>query len=605
MNAIALVMPPSADLLDALLALKHALCDCEHGAKTQQIESFRALHGMSKQTVWRLLKNYAGYRSERKQRSDAGTSKVSDEVLTFVAASKGMGMRQDGRATKPTCVAMNIADANGLDVPVGSSQMNRLLRTRKLDTRTQANARNHIKMRAEHPNHVHQIDPSLCLIFYMGKSQRMMSEAEFNKNKPVALEKVRLKVWRYTRYDLASASIDVRYYEACGETQANLFEFLNWTWAQQAHRLSHGIPKFLLWDKGSANLGTGIVRLLDALNVRHETHAAHHPWAKGGVEKGNHIVETHFESRLREEPVETIAELNAASERWVRDYNANKIKHVDARVHRDDGIAHVRDDLWQLILRYPGALVRMPERKVCSWFLTGREETRQIRDNYISFVHPEIGKSRKYALGQWAEWYSQGDKVKVSPRLLAEGRIRVEIARLGAEPLLIEVDPEREFTAFGNLASATLIGHAYARVPETVAERQAEQIAAATYGADVSADQAREKLTRNVRPFQHRNEGKGIVAHSHLGVEDLPARVLPKASELDLRAEKTELERWNHAHMASWLRARMGSDWEPGITAELVRRWPDGATEEEMEQIYDDLSAGRTVDGRARLRSVG
>jgi transposase InsO family protein len=594
---------PSAEMVACLLALKNNLEAAAHGESGRLVGEFAALHGCSKQTVWRWLALHAGYRSGRKQRSDTGTTRVDTKTLHYIAAFKGVSVRADGRATKPTAVAMNIADTNGLQVNVSASQMNRLLRARKLDVKTQANARNHGRLRAECPNAVHEIDPSLCLLYYMGNRQMMMTEAEFNKNKPAAMEKVKLKVWRYTRYDRASASIDVKYYEAAGENQASLFDFLLHTWGEQPQRLSHGVPKRLLWDKGSANTSSGIVKLLDALGVAHETHATHHAWVKGGVEKANHIVEMHFESRLREEPVHSVEELNAAAGRWVRDYNANQIKHVDCRVRRHDGERHVRDDLWQLILRYPGALVKMPERKVCAWYLTGRETTRNVRDNLISFVHPEIGKSRVYDLTQWAEFYSQNDKVKVMPLLLAEGVVRVEIARLGQEPLLVEVAPERDFNEFGDMMSAVQIGEEYRAAKLTVAERAARDIAHTAYG-DVTLDEAEALLRKNVRPFQDFNGGQGIVSHSHLGQGELPERLLPKAKELELRAAETEQKRWSHARMAGWLRDRMQADWDPAITAELQKRWPEGATETEMELILADLQAGRSVDGRARLKAV-
>lgn len=133
------------------------------------------------------------------------------------------------------------------------------------------------------------------------------------------MEKVKLKVWRYVRYDHASGAIDVRYFEAAGENQHSLFEFLQHTWGKHEQRLSHGVPEILLWDKGSANAtSTGVKRLLDALGVQHETHAAHHAWVKGGVESGNWIVERHFEavsrmSRLPASSNSTPARLNGCA----------------------------------------------------------------------------------------------------------------------------------------------------------------------------------------------------------------------------------------------------------------------------------------------------
>lgn len=600
---------PNAEMLELLLALRRQVEAAAHGQSGKLISDFAALHGRSQQTVWRWLAAFAGYQSERKKRADAGTSRLPEASLVFIAASKHLSVRANGKVTKPTGVAMNIADANGLTVNVGASQVNRILRQRKLDTPSQAAARNHIQLRSLYPNHVHEIDPSLCLIYYVGNKQLMMTEAEFNKNKPAAMEKVKLKVWRYVRYDHASGSLDVRYFEAAGENQRSLFEFLLWTWGEQPQRLSHGVPQQLLWDKGSANTSAAIVRLLDALGVKHQTHATHHAWVKGGVENGNRIVEMHFESRLRDQPVNSVEELNASAELWVRDYNANAIKHVDSRVQRHSGEKRVRDELWQLILRTPDKLIKLPERKVCAWFLTGTDSTRQIRDNLITYVHPEIGRSRTYDLAQWASCYSQKDKVKVSPLLLADGAIRVEIEQFGKEALVVQVNPVTDFDDFGRITDSAVIGENYHSAKHTIAEQAGKQIAQAAYG-DVNRDEAEALLRKNVRPFQHFNNGKGVIAHSHLGQGDLPTRLLPTAQAIDTpdmaaaRESRLELPRKNITQMALWLRGQLGDDYRPTMLADLQKRFPDGATEPELEQVLDDLRAGRTAGGRAKLQAV-
>ncbi|HEY8037972.1 MAG TPA: hypothetical protein VIF37_20555 [Methylobacter sp.] len=600
---------PNAEMMELLLILRRQLETAAHGQGGPLIDAFAELYGRSKQTVWRWLGTFAGYQTGRKKRTDAGTTKLPEPSLVFIAASKNLSVRANGKATKPTGVAMNIADANGLEINVGASQINRILRSRRMDTKSQANARNHTQLRSLYPNHVHQIDPSLCLIYYVGKRQMMMTEAEFNKNKPAAIEKVKLKVWRYVRYDHASGSLDVRYFEAAGENQRSLFEFLLWTWGEQLQRVSFGIPELLLWDKGSANTSAGIKRLLDALGVRHETHATHHAWVKGGVENGNRIVEMHFESRLRDQPVNCIEELNTSAELWVRDYNANAIKHVDSRVQRDSGEKLVRDELWQMILRTPDALIKLPERKVCSWFLTGTETTRTVRNGLITYVHPELGGSRTYDLSQWAEFYSQKDKVKVSPLLLADGEIRVEIEQLGKEPLVVQIGPVKDFDAFGRMMSGTVIGDEYKSAKHTVAEQAAKDIAKAAYG-DVNLAEAEEMLRKNVRPFQQFNDGKGVVAHSHLGQGELPQRLLPAAKELDTpdiaaaMDTKLEFERNSFTKTAILLQRALGDDWNATMLADLRERFPNGATDPELEQVLADLRAGRSVGGKARLQAV-
>lgn len=535
-------LPP--DLVQKLFTLRDTHAQAGRGHKQPLLQDFAQANNVSTQLVYRWLKAHAGYCPERKRRCDAGTTSLPDSTLNFLASSINESVRNTGVSTKPLCVAMNIAEQNGMVVNVSASRVGTLVRAKRLDVKTQANARNHQRQRSLHPNHVHQIDPSLCLIYYMGGAQRIMREQEFNRNKPCAIDKVKLKVWRYVRYDHASGCLDVRYFEAAGENQHSLFEFLVHTWGRSTTRLSHGVPKMLLWDKGSANTSAGIKRLLDALGVHHETHATHHAWVKGGVESGNWIVERHFESRLRDEPVTTIAQLNASAANWVRDYNANVMAHIDSRIQRDDGKQHVRDDLWNLIAHTPELLIEMPARDVCAYFMRGKEETRQVKDGHITFVHPQTKKSELYNLQQWAREFANGQKVHVSPMLLGDCVLRIELERYGQEPLHIEVSPERDFDAYGRPMSAVVMGEERRSAPHTAAQEAAKLIAQTAYGQGTSLDGADALRAKNVRPFAHFNDGKGIVAHSHLGQADIPARLLPVAQQVktvDLAAVRSQL----------------------------------------------------------------
>ena len=566
----------SPDMLQQLFALRDALADSPHGTQTEQVNAFAERIGKKANTVHRWLKDHAGRKTERKKRTDAGSTRMAAETLTTIAAMKREGVRGNGKKTMPTPVAMNVAYVNGMDVNLSKGRVNALLRAQRLDVASVAGARNTIQMRSECPNHVHQIDPSLCLIYYMGGKQHAMRAEEFYKNKLENYTKVVLKVWRYVRYDHASGSLDVRYFEAAGENQNSLFEFLLWTWGKQDSRLSHGIPKILLWDKGSANTSNAIKNLLDALGVDHQTHQAHHAWAKGGVEQGNNLVETHFESRLKIEPVESVAQLNASAEKWVRDHNANAIPHVECRIKRASGELLVRDDLWQLIMRTPGALVAMPERKVCGYFLHGAEQTRQVRNLRFSFVHPELGKSHQYDLTAWAEFLGNNVQVKVWPLLLKDGAVRVEIACIGGEPLLIEVPAVAVFDEYGRDINAQMIGE-FSRAAATADEAAERRLAQAAYGDDATRDSAEKSRAKQQRPFAHLNEGKGLVAHSHLGQADLPQRLIPAAMPLDTdqiaAARNTRIE-FPPLSLIEFSRS-MGGDWRKEFAAVVLQRYPD------------------------------
>jgi len=597
----------SPETIRAVLALRDRLEAAKQGESARLVGDFCTMQGVHPNTAYTWLRAH-GYRSGRKPRADAGSTRLSAETLDFIAAARRESVRGNGKLVLPLGVAMNIADASGLDVNVSAGRIATLLRERRLDVETMQNARNHITLRSLFPNHLHQIDPSLCLLFYLRGEQRMMREQEFNKNKLAAYTKVKLKVWRYVRYDHASGSIDVRYYEAEGENQVNLFEFLLYTWGKQPHRLSHGRAHKLLWDKGSSNTSFGIRNLLDALGVEHETHAPGHAWGKGGVEQGNNLVETHFESRLRFEPVESIEALNAVAELWVRDYNANRIAHVDARLVRASGEPMVRDDLWSLILRHPGALVELPDRKVCQYFLRGKEDTRQVRDLKISFVHPELGKSALYDLRPWAEHLGQKMPVRVSPLLLREGMVRISVERLGQEPLQIEVAPERDFDAFGRPLSAVVVGE-YARAKETADETAAKHLVAVAYGEPATLDQADEKRAKQAKPFAHLNDGRGAVAHSHLGQGELPTRLLPTAKPVNTpevqaaRGARIELAPLSLVEAAKRLKGRVGEAWTAESYRWLAQRHPNGVPEDALESIAEELT-GPTAEKKQPLRLV-
>lgn len=597
-----MVIPP--DLLQELYALRERIAAVPHGGATAMVHQFANLTGKHPATIYTWLRKHAGYQSERKRRADAGRTALPKEVLHFIAAAKREGIRGNGKATLPTAVAMNIAYSNGMEVNLSESRINALMRAHRLDYKAQVAARNHITMRSLHPNHLHQIDPSLCLIYYSPRhGQRIMRDEEFYKNKPASMDQVRLKVWRYVRYDHASSSVDVRYYEAEGENQRNLFEFLLYTWGQQPGRLSHGVPRMLLWDKGSANASFAIRNLLDALGVEHQTHAVGHAWAKGGVEQGNHLVEMHFESRLRFEPVESVEQLNAAAAAWVRDFNANAIEHVDCRVTRASGQPMVRDELWQLIMQHPGALVHLPPRHVCQWFMSGQALTRKVRDLAISFSHPELGRSARYDLRPWAEFLSNGQTLRVTPLLMQQGALRIEIERLGAEPLLVQVTPDREFDAYGRPLCAPVAGERYAKAKMTASERAAVTLCAAAWGDGTTVEGAEKKRAEQARPFGHLNDGKGIVAHSHLGKNDLPQRLVPHAVEVQTPQVQSLRSQAASVHImltvpqaVRCIKDRLGDAAPADLYAQIAAAFPAGNVPQAWADQWGEQVATGTYD---------
>ncbi|XLM22165.1 integrase, partial [Chromobacterium piscinae] len=330
------------------------------------------------QTVYRQLKQAVGWHSGRKPRADKGRTTVAEDALVMLGAVQREAIRDNGKQTLFTTTARGMLEQNGIELKVSNSQLNRLIRARKLNVAAQRCADPVQALRAPHPNHTHEIDPSLCLVYYLKGRQYIMRDREFYKNKLENFAKVKFKVWRYVLYDKASGVIVPWYCESAGENQHNLFAFLMFAWGEQPGRLFQGLPRFLLWDKGSANTSAAIKNLCRSLGVETLEHQAGQARVKGGAEGANNIVETQFESRLRFEPVDSIEQLNRAAIAWSLAWNANLIPGQDTRLRRDglaDPIARI--DLWQRI--QPQQLLLLPPVDVCKAFMTAKEETRKVR----------------------------------------------------------------------------------------------------------------------------------------------------------------------------------------------------------------------------------
>ncbi len=417
--------PITLHIQDALRALARELDDAPFGKRGALVSEYARHYGLSVQSVYRRLKSI-GWRGGRKRRTDKGTTSQDETALNKLAATLRLGIRKNGKATMQTPNARSMLAANGHEFKVGNAQLNRLLRQQCKSTAMQKQPPPHQDLASLHPNHVHQVDPSLCLIYYLKDgSQHIMDEDTFYKNKPDNLSPIeRLRVWRYVLVDHYSNTIIVRYYQARGETQANLYDFLLYAWKQCDGRLFHGVPTMLYWDKGAANTSQAIQNALNALDVKHDTHKAGNPRGKGAVEEANNRVEKLFESRLRYEPVSNVDELNTAVEYWYNAYNADALPEYDARLNRQ-GMTEpkARYALWQVIRQEQLRL--LPDEAVCRQLLSADSQERQVRANgTISFKHPTSRQSCRYDVSHIEHVYP-GAIVKVAPLIYGNHPVRI------------------------------------------------------------------------------------------------------------------------------------------------------------------------------------
>lgn len=593
----------SPEACDYVRQLARRLDGAEHGTGTALVREAGQFLGLSVPTVYRHLKSVAGWSSGRKARSDKGTTSVCAKALVTMGAAQRESISAGGKQRLFTTTARGILEQNGHSFGVSNGHINKLLRDRKLNVAAQRVAEPVQAQRALHPNHTHQIDPSLCAVYYLKGRQYIIREDEFYKNKLDKIAQLKFKVYRYVCYDRASGMLIPWYCEAAGETQHNLFEFLMFAWGQQAGRLMHGVPKVLLWDKGSANQAAAVRSLLDALGVNHIAHRAGNARAKGGVEGGNQITEVQFESRLKFQPVDNVEQLNAAAFAWANAYCANLIPGQDTRLRRIGlPVPTARLDLWQLITAEQ--LRALPALEVCQAFMRSKAEERQVRgDQSFTFRHPAAGRTLPYSLKGF-DGINVGDTVLVRGLIYGECAVQVQVERYDGEPLLYRVEPSVAFDAFGQDMTAAVTGEGFKSAPHTQAQKAAQAMDAVAYPG-MTADEVKAARDKRVTPFKGE-----FNAHGYLQEIELPAYLPRQGQAIDTPVHAAPAGPELVDAVTAMLRivAAIGRNLSPDEYAFYMRRYADGVPQDQVSALIAQYQAPAVVDQPMRaaggLRAV-
>jgi len=587
----------NSDLVQQLSAIAVQLEALPHSQRSAFIAAQAERIAISKQTLYRWLKDRVGWDSGRKKRADAGTTTMHTEHLQTLAGMQKVSVRKNGKLILPMTVATSIAKENGTEVTVSNSQVSRLLRQRRMAASQQAIDSPHVRMRSLHPNHTHQVDPSLCVLYYMNGKQAMMRDDQFYKNKLENYAKVKLKVWRYVLTDHASATIIPWYVEAAGENPGILSDFLLWAWSKQAGRYFHGVPVNLIWDKGSANTAAGIKSLLDSLEVKHIPHEAGNARAKGSVEGANNLVETQFESRLKFSPVDSVAALNAAALAWCNAYNANRIPGQDTRLRRPGlPVAVSRSDLWHLITA--AQLRLLPDERICREFMRGKIEMRKVRgDLSITFKHPQLSSRCSYDLTGCAG-VNVGDSVQVSPLIYGDGLVVITVQRYDGEALHHKVEPISGFDRFGFQADNPVFGENFKAKPKTATELAGDALDTAAFGDLPEKDMVKAK--DKAVPF-----GGKIDSHQHLKDVELPAYLPRKGNEIT-SGHRFEEQAMTVIAAAKQLRAELGDRYSEFHLNYLKTHYSEGITPTQFDELIGQFNqANFSDDGKIKQKLGG
>lgn len=589
----------SAAITQALISLERALHNAERGQRTELIRDTAQRLNMSLSTLYRKLKEVAVKDASRKRRSDAGISVLSrDDALTISSAMMETARHNEKRlySLKDAVNALRASGMIRADVidertgeirPLSISAIGRALYSYGVHPEQLLQPAPVTELASRHPNHVWQIDASLCVLYYLkpgadpkANGLRVMDHDQFYKNKPKNLARIAAnRVWSYEITDHTSGWIYVKYVMGA-ESGENLCDVLIDAMQERGgNDILHGVPTILMMDPGSANTSAMARNLCRALRIRTIVHKPGAARVTGQVENARNIIERKFEAALRYQPVADLDELNAAAKIWREWFNA-------AEVHSRLGVT--RSAAWMRIREHQ--LVKAPGVDVCRQLAIAEPESRKVTSKLrVSFQGTEydvsvipcvmVGEQVLVTRNPW-----QSDAAQV-----------VSVGEDGYEIFHVIPAVQRDENGFD--VRSPFIGEAFRQHAETPAQKARKEAARLAMGAETEAEEQAARKAKAI-PF-----GGKLKPFQHIEDAQLPTFMPRKGNELQLNVTvaTVEIKPMSHAAAAKALRARMGSAWTAESMAWLKSNYPDGVLEDQLDAIVQQLQA----PVRPGLRIVG
>ena len=330
------------------------------------IGEYAEILGWSATKLYRLAEAH-GFESGRRIRKDKGVTKtgIGRDTVRLGAAMILGSKRQTENIIMSTWKMMEIMGDNGKIEHEAASEswFNRQFRNEHITKQDVKKPLPAIFMASKHPNHVHQLDFSICIQYDFkekGTRWKMVDrdmQKQFYKNKPGYWKKVKKVLIRALLTDHCSGVIYPKYYYVSGEDTKMLVDFTLSAWGKKPEPELfpfHGVPLILMVDPGSANIGQVYKNLMKGLRVRLEVHFPGHARVKGQVESSHAFWERAFESELSIKKAMDIIELNTRAHDYAMYLNASK-------KHRRHGMT--RFGAWQNIAQEE--LRILPNKEAC------------------------------------------------------------------------------------------------------------------------------------------------------------------------------------------------------------------------------------------------
>lgn len=566
---------------DALMMVARQAEEAGFGKREEVYQRFCATYNISRASLLRQLNKVR--KRERKVRSDFGEICLTREEAETIAAVLVTTPRANGKQTAGIKTALRSLRANnmiaaervdtetGEVIPLSVSAVSRGLRYYNLHPEQLNQPKPVMRMRSLHPNHVWQIDPSICVLYYLNEGGEhsnnlcVMEEAEFYKNKPENVARIaKQRVWRYVLTDHTSGLIYVQYVLG-GETTQNLCDVFI---SAMQHKNNadfpfRGVPKFVMLDKGSANKSFAFKRLCASLGVKLITHEKGNPRAKGQVEKANDIVEREFEWGLKFISVNSLRQLNYEAEKWMVMFNQEAI-------HTRTGRSRL--EVWNTITSEQ--LTEAPNTEICRELaVTNPKEVKVNADLTIKFNGSQfsVADIREAVIGS---------KVAVSRNPWREECCQVLRIDADGHEFWTVLEPV-VFDSYNFMASGAIIGEEIKSHKEGILQENLKSVKRRAMNA-VSETEREAKEKAKALPFDGKLEPYKYVDDYN------PVMYLPKRGqehELTANAKRVELVPLNPIEVAKRLKAKFGEEYSADTLAWINQRYPNGMTEPELEAL--------------------
>ena len=536
-----------------------------NGERGQIVRRTAAGLGVSENTLYGWLKKHTGWNSGRKPREDRGEICAPLALCKKVSGLVFFGTRANGKRTMTIkrAVAVLAAQGEGVVSPEtgevtmpSTATISRAMRQHGCHPDQLKKGKPTGQVRSLHPNHVWQIDASVCVLYYIkgSKAVGVMDERRFNVKKPGNLVGIKNKrVVRYLVTDHTSGAFYLRYEQSSGENAlgvlSTVIEFMSDRGPQDP---AHGVPDIIYTDPGAGNTAALMVDFCDQLGIRLIHHAPGAANATGSVEAHQNIVEREFEGRQRFHAVPDLVFLQAEADRWRRHYLATAV----LRRHGE-----TRNQAW---LSIPADKLRTVDRDVLLAIAQWQNVTRKVGNDFVISVETRTHYGTlSYDLRELAYHGLTSDthvRVRLNPFKAPVVTVILEAAD-GTERFF-DVEPISE-DKYGQNLAAPVFGESFRSLPDSHTDKMLKEIKMEAYSTD-SIEEAEKAFKAGKTPYA----GLDIMAD----VRDAPLYLRKPGAPADIVAPVAEAAPVSRVQFAIMMQREHPEAWNAG-TAEACMEW--------------------------------